>query len=248
MRLPDVLSPVSVEELKRDYFGKQCLLIKRKKNNPLEKLLTLKQLEARLNDGLANNAALNVIQNDGTKFPPGEFMEKQTGPAWSNNFLNKSRLAGRLNEGCSFVMHNMSALTPGIEQLVHEIERAFSSQADVHVYVSPRKGSSGYNAHKDEPQHKIYLQLFGSTDWVVYQKSDPRLTMPAAEAEQVLGVDFRATLTAGSVLYMPPGVFHYATNPDTPRVSLSIPFYPSPSSRKVDRTHIPLESMLTRGE
>jgi hypothetical protein len=41
---------------------------------------------------------------------------------------------------------------------------------------------------------------------------------------------------------MPPGVFHYATNPDTPRVSLSIPFFVAEGAEPIDRVPIPLAS------
>jgi ribosomal protein L16 Arg81 hydroxylase len=139
----------------------------------------------------------------------------------------------------------MTAINPEVEELIADIESTFDGvQADAHVYVSPRARSSGYQVHRDTPQHKIYLQVLGTTEWTVYRGSDPRRGMPVEEAERLLAVDFRAKMTPGSILYMPPNVFHRAENPYGPRISLSIPFNRVPGSLQVDREHISIAQAL----
>ncbi|MEM6295913.1 MAG: cupin domain-containing protein [Myxococcota bacterium] len=244
MRLRDVIAPVTPADFRATYFGRQCFLVKRSKN-PLEGLVSIETIEARLNDGVASRHGLAVIGPDGAKLPAAQIHAPQPGPAWSAGFVRKRHVAGLLEQGCSFVLHNMSSITPGVEELIREVEGLGARvQADVHIYVSPRANASGYNVHRDTPQHKLYIQLHGSTDWTVYKGTDPRRAMPVEDAEATLRVDFRARLRPGSVLYMPPGVFHRATNPDGPRISLSIPFYESPASVPVDRTPLRLRSLF----
>lgn len=235
MKLADVIRPVPVEDFRAKYFGKQCFLVQRKAN-PLAGLLSLRDIEARLNDGVASAHGLALIGPDGVKLPAAEFHTRQTGQAWCPGFVAKEHVKSRLAQGCSFVMHNMSSITPAVEGLIREVEGLGDRvQADLHIYVSPRANATAYNVHRDQPQHKLYIQLIGSTDWVVYKGTDPRRAMSVEDAAKVLRKDFAARLGPGSVLYMPPGVFHHATNPAGPRVSLSIPFYESPSSLAVDR-------------
>ncbi len=248
MKLSRVLEPITIDELKNKYFGRRCFVKVPKMGNPLADLVTLDEVETRLNDGCASLVSLAVVGKNGAKFAAREVYAQQIGPGWTPQFLRKSLVLDRLAEGHSLVMHNMSHINPGVAELISDIENEFSDfQADVHLYVSTRAQSSGYLAHRDQPQHKIYLQVFGTTHWTVFRGTHERPALSKAEADEHLEVDFEVELTPGSVLYMPPAVFHRATNPYGPRLSVSIPFKPAAGSFKVDRTHIPLAKMM-RGE
>lgn len=248
MKLAEVLEPITVDELKQKYFGRRCFVKIPKMGNPLEGLVTLEDVETRLNDGCASLTNLAVVGKNGGKFAPAEVYARQIGPGWTPQFLRKSLVLDRLLEGHSFVMHNMTHINSRVAELIADIEGEFETfQADVHLYVSPRAQSSGYLAHRDQPQHKIYLQVFGTTHWTVFRGSHPKPALTKEEAEEHLQVDFEVELIPGSVLYMPPAVYHRATNPHGPRLSVSIPFKPASGSFKVDRTHIPLARIM-RGE
>jgi ribosomal protein L16 Arg81 hydroxylase len=245
MKLQHCLGPLSVADLREKYWGKRCLLLKPQGQNPLEELLTLEELEVRLNDGCATMTQLSVIGPDGGKLSHDELYHRQAGPAWAPEFLKKRDVHGWLAEGRSFVMHNMTHINPRIAELVADIEQAFPDfGADVHLYVSPSARATGYRTHKDEPQHKIYLQVMGSTSWTVYRGQAQKRALDEAETRRHLTIDFEAQLTPGSVLYMPPGVFHRATNPDGPRLSVSIPIAPRLGVVPVDRHHIPLRTLM----
>lgn len=247
MKLAEVLSPLTVDDLKEKYFGRRCFVKVPKMGNPLQNLVTLEEVETRLNDGCASLTNLAVVGKDGAKYPPEEFYARQIGPGWAPQFLRKSLLLDKLEEGHSFVLHNMTHVNPRVAELIADIEDAFEGfQADVHLYVSPRPQSSGYLAHRDQPQHKLYLQVYGTTHWTVYRGTHDKPALTRSEAEEHLEVDFQVEMTPGSVLYMPPAVFHRATNPAGPRLSVSIPFKPGPGSFKVDRTHIPLAEIMRR--
>jgi ribosomal protein L16 Arg81 hydroxylase len=245
MRLTHALGPLSVETLRQEYWGKKPLLLLRKEHNPLEDLVTVSELEVRLNDGCATLTNLSVIGPDGGKLPRDRLYHRQLGPSWTPEFLKKRELDEFLSAGSSFVMHNMTHINPRVAELIADIEGAFPDfTADVHLYVSPRAGSTGYRVHRDQPQHKLYLQVFGATEWTVYRGTHPKTALEAQEAAQFLTPDFEATLTPGSVLYMPPGVFHKATNPAGPRLSVSIPIAPRLGTVPVDRHHVSLREKM----
>jgi ribosomal protein L16 Arg81 hydroxylase len=248
VKLAEVMRPLRVEELEARYFGRRAL-VQIAEANALTRLLTLAELETRVNDGSASLANLSVIGPDGRKIPASELYAEQTGAAWSERFLRKSRVRELVEAGQSFVLHNMSQITPEVAELIASLEDAFPGyQADVHVYVSPGARATSFLAHRDQPQHKLYLQLFGSTRWTVYRGCHERVFLTREEANEHLEVDFEVTLTEGSVLYLPPRVYHRIENPGGPRVSLSIPFYESSLAQKVDRSHIPLSSWFARRE
>ncbi|HSC88527.1 MAG TPA: cupin domain-containing protein [Polyangiaceae bacterium] len=247
MRLASALGPISLEVLREKYWGrKSLLLVPQGGVNPLEGLVTLEELEVRLNDGCASMTNLAVIGPDGGKLPRERLYHRQVGPCWTPEFLRKREVAQHLANGASFVLHNMTHVNPRVAQLISDIETEFPDfAADAHLYVSPRPGATGYRVHKDEPQHKLYFQVFGSTQWTVYKGQHAQRALSADEARTHLTVDFEAELPPGSVLYMPPGVFHKATNPTGPRLSLSVPIAPRLGAQAVDRHHIPLVRLMT---
>jgi ribosomal protein L16 Arg81 hydroxylase len=151
----------------------------------------------------------------------------------------------KLKNHHSFVMHNMTQINRNIAEIADSIEDEFPGfHTDLHIYISPRPSSTGYNVHRDSPQHKIYIQLIGTTNWTIYKGQNEARAIPLAEAEKVLEVDFRSELTPGSAIYMPPDVFHHVVNGNGPRVSLSFPFTHDPSRVRMDRTHIPFKSIF----
>lgn len=241
MKLARALGALSGEDLKERYWGKRPVVLRPNEGNPLAGLVTVEEVEVRLNDGCATATNLAVIEPSGAKVAPSALYHKQLGPSWSPYFLKKRDLLQHLARGSSFVMHNMTHINPRVAELVADIEATFPDfEADVHLYVSPRAGATGYLVHKDEPQHKIYLQVEGETQWTVYRGAHQKRALSREEAATVLSVDFEVRMTPGSVLYLPPGVFHHATNPSGPRLSVSIPISPRVGVLPVDRTHIPL--------
>ncbi|MEM9693282.1 MAG: cupin domain-containing protein [Myxococcota bacterium] len=245
MKLAKALGPLPVDELKRRYFGRRALVLSPNVGNPLAGLVTLEQIEARLNDGVASLSRVTAIGRDGHKLDAEAIYKRQPVNCWQNVFLRKARIKQLLEDGHSLVMHNMTQLNRELGELVADIEAAFvGHQADAHLYISPQARSSGYQAHKDTPQHKLYFQVMGTTQWTVFRGDHEKRALTPEEASAHLEVDFDASVTPGTVLYLPPGVFHRATNPEGPRVSVSIPFYPIEGSLPVDRTHIPLRALM----
>src|SRR5690606_5990557 len=119
-------------------------------------------------------------------------------------------------------------------------------------YISPKKGASAYNAHRDFPQHKLYLQVIGSTHWQVFKSKqalqDDVRSVTAEGEEKLLERVADFELVQGSAFYMPPAVFHKVNNPYGPRVSMSIPFIPSAEGvKRMDRSYIPFKEIFEQG-
>jgi hypothetical protein len=244
MNFIDFFAPLTMDEFKDKIFGK-CSIAVTRKANPYPDLLTLEEIEQKLNDGCSSLSSIGVIGENGAKMERGLPYYKREELRWSPVALKKSFVLDKLINHHSIVMHNMTQVNRHIAELSDSIETAFPGfHTDLHIYISPRPSSTGYNVHRDTPQHKIYIQLFGTSNWTIYKGKAEAFAMPLAEAEKVLEVDFKAELTPGSAIYMPPDVFHHVVNGNGPRVSLSFPFIHDPSLIRMDRTHIPLKNIF----
>jgi ribosomal protein L16 Arg81 hydroxylase len=148
-------------------------------------------------------------------------------------------------------MRNMSQINPKVASLIDAIEASFKgARADLHLYISPMDDGTGYHAHRDFPQHKIYLQVIGKTSWEIFDHHAdlPRESVNLADADEprYLTKIMEFTLAPGDVLYMPPGRFHKVRNHHGPRVSFSIPFVVNVDGKagRMDRTHIPFRAIF----
>jgi len=244
MTFIDILAPITLDEFKATCFGKRSVAITRK-SNPFPTILTLDEIEQKLNDGCATLTNLGIIGEDGRKMSLETVYNNAAQLRWSPFAMKKRFVLDKLTNRHSFVMHNMTQINRHIAEIADSIEAEFPDfHTDLHIYVSPRPSATAYNVHRDSPQHKIYLQLIGTTNWTIYKgKAEPK-AMTLAEADKNLSVDFRTELTPGSALYMPPDTYHHVTNGNGPRVSLSFPFIYDPSRVRMDRSHIPFKTIF----
>ena len=146
-------------------------------------------------------------------------------------------------------MRNQSQINSKVASLITSIEDTFNFAADLHLYVSPVTSGSGYNAHRDRPQHKIYLQVFGKTNWIIFnhEKGLPENINALKEEDEIkyLKESMTIELKPGDMLYMPPDTFHKVRNHNEPRISFSIPFNKVEEKfKKMDRTHIPFKQIF----
>jgi ribosomal protein L16 Arg81 hydroxylase len=244
MDIADIFAPLSMSEFKAKIFDKTSVAITRK-INPFKNLLTLEEIEQKLNDGCATLTNLGIIGENGRKMPLESIYDHANQVYWSPFALKKNLVLDKLIHQHSFVMHNMTQINGRIAELADAIETTFPGfHTDLHIYVSPKPSATSYNVHRDNPQHKIYLQLIGTSYWTIYKGKSDKTSMSLAEADEELEVDFRSELTPGSVMYMPPGTYHHVTNGGGSRVSLSFPFIHDPSRTRMDRVHIPFKEIF----
>ena len=209
-------------------------------------LITLEEIEMRLNDGCNFAKPVQIIK-DGKKH---QVLEHQV--AWSPHAVKKKEVLELLQQRHSFMMVNMSQINRKVANLIDSIEDLFpNARADLHIYVSTKADASGYHAHRDRPQHKLYLQVIGSTQWKVFKYrqglEESVVSIGEHQEHEFLDLEMQFDLEPGDLMYMPPDVFHKVRNCDGPRVSLSIPFsilVNGADLHRMDRTYIPFKEMF----
>lgn len=249
MNFAELLAPMNEEKFWACYQQGGCCHIKGESERFAD-LVTLDEIELRLNDGCNFQTPVQVIGKGNRST-----LVDQNFP-WSPVAVRKSEVLELLKERNSFLMMNMSQFNPRVAALVDMIEDAFGEdnvQADMHLYVSTAADATSFDAHRDLPQHKLFLQAMGTTHWKIFQAkqaipADVRAISETEEAEKLeLVKEF--DLKSGDVFYMPPGVFHKVSNVEGPRISLSIPFAKIKNNQmsRMDRTYIPLKEMFEKG-
>ncbi|MEM7194443.1 MAG: sulfotransferase [Pseudomonadota bacterium] len=244
MKFTDLIAPMELETF-ADKFNKGERFVIRGAPDKFEGLITLDEIETRMNDGCNVSSPLEII-HDGKR---QALVDKNL--SWAGLALQKTRISQLLEQRHSFLMMNMSQINPRVGELIDTVERTFASanmRADLHLYISPDAGASAYNAHRDYPQHKIYLQVIGKTRWQVFKtRSDLSLDIRAFEAKDEakhLELEKEFVLNPGDMFYMPPAVFHKVHSVDGPRVSFSIPFNQVGHDNYMDRRHIPFKQIF----
>lgn len=242
MQFIDLIAPLSIEDFARQVKS-GAYFIMQGNAQKFEKLITLEDIERRLNDGCNFNVAAEIIGSGVRKSLVDENVP------WSKTALQKSAMKSLLEDGHSFLMRNQSQINKNVAALIDSIEKHIQhSHADVHLYVSPKGGGTGYNAHRDRPQHKLYLQVIGSTTWKIFKEAKPIdekiIAVTEADEPNLLEQEAEFVLNPGDTFYMPPAVFHKVRNQHGPRVSISIPFVIQKGLPHMDRTFIPFKSIF----
>ncbi len=246
MNFDELVAPLGKNKFFGNFAKGACMLIRGERDRFAD-LVSLEEIELRINDGCNSLTPVQMIGGGQRR----EIIDKQL--AWSSVATRKTDLLQMLREKHSFIMMNMSQINPRIATLIDSIEAAFPNdrvQADLHLYVSTTADASGYDAHRDFPQHKLYLQAVGSTHWQVFETTRPLASdvraVPAEEETDCLRLVKEFDLNPGDAFYMPPAVFHKVRNLQGPRLSLSIPFanITNQDVPRMDRTYIPFKELF----
>lgn len=239
--LNKILEDTTVEEFKAKVNNSETFVIKGNKNK-FKDLITLDEIEKTINNGCNWNTPVSIIYHGARQlYIAGDV-------AWTPQALNKTKVKEMIEANNSFMMMNQSQINKQVAELVTSIEDEFNMFGDAHIYVSPSAEATGYKAHRDRPQHKIYLQIEGTSNWQIfdYNNLDEEVSYLEEEDENKHLVErMNFELEAGDLLYMPPDTFHKVRNYSGARISLSIPFNPSDygGMNKMDRTYIPLKDV-----
>ena len=242
MEFKNLIQPLKIEEFMEKFNNSETFVVKGD-SDKFTKLITLEEIERVVNNGCNFSTPIEIIQDGARKF----YVEKNI--PWTQFATNKSTIKKLLENKHSFLLRNQSQINSKISQLVTSIENTFNFAADLHLYVSPVTAGTAYNAHRDRPQHKIYLQVMGKTNWKIFShnKNLPEKVSAISESEEknYLNELMTIELNPGDLLYMPPNTFHKVRNFNEPRISFSIPFNKVDNTfKKMDRTHIPFKELF----
>jgi ribosomal protein L16 Arg81 hydroxylase len=245
MDFTKLIQPLTMPEFAAKVTARETFVMSGEGRRDFSDLLSLDEIETALNQGCNVNKPVEII-GGGVRQACID-----TKVAWSPVALRKAEIKKLLESGHSFLMMNMSQINPKVAALIDAIEAQFKgARADLHLYISPTDDGTGYHAHRDYPQHKIYLQVIGRTSWQIFDDSPdlPKDAVNVADADEAkyLTKVMEFTLQPGDVLYMPPARFHKVRNHHGPRVSFSIPFVVNLDGKagRMDRTHIPFRAIF----
>ena len=243
MQFSELIGAMTIDSF-MDRFHKGETFVINGDSEKFSDLITLDEIENKLNEGCNISVPVQLIQDGVRK----ALIDKNV--AWSPFAVKKSEVRKLLENKHSFMMMNMSQINRNVACLIDGIEQHFKDMcADLHLYVSPMGKATAYNAHRDRPQHKIYLQVVGETTWKIFKLKaeidEKASAITEAGEEKLLEVVQEFTLTPGDILYMPPDVFHKVRNNAGPRISFSIPFSPNiKNTNRMDRTYIPFKAIF----
>ena len=243
MNFKKLIEPFKLEKFLLKYKNNESFIIKGHKDK-FSNLITLEEIEYTINNGCNINSPMFIIKDGKRQYYIQQNLK------WSQVALQKSVIKKLLEEKHSFMMMNQTQINKKVSELIDTIESTFTnSHADLHLYISPKTASTGYNAHRDRPQHKIYMQIIGMTHWKIYKmvKEMPEETTDVEEKDETvyLEEEKKFTLEPGDLLYMPSGTFHKVRNEEGPRVSFSIPFIiQEEETEYMDRTYIPFKELF----
>ncbi len=243
--IESLIHPLSVETFGQKVVDGESFVVEGD-DDKFAHLISLEEIEARLNDGCNTAMPVHIVEHGG-RHP---VLEERV--LWSPVVTKKREVLSLLESGHSFMMTNMTQINRRVAELIDNIEDFFvNAHADLHLYVSTRNDASGYHAHRDRPQHKIYLQMMGATHWKIFQHRSDLPTevdhLEQDQEEEYLKLHMEFDLRPGDFLYMPPNVFHKVRNHDGPRVSFSIPFTilaENSNIKRMDRTYIPFAKLF----
>lgn len=246
MDFPTLIKPLSMNEFTAKMNANESFVMSGEGKRDFTDLLSLAEIEIALNNGCNISNPMQIILEIGER---GYFIDQNV--YWSPVALKKKEITNLLKSGHSFIMMNMSQINKAVAELIDTIEKSFNHcHADLHLYVSPINDGTGYMAHRDRPQHKIYLQVIGNTSWRLFSHTDDlpddHISITEEGENKYLTEIMNFTMIPGDVLYMPPGQIHKVRNHSGPRVSFSIPFVIDPKNtmQRMDRSHIPFQELF----
>jgi len=161
LMLNKILEDTTVEEFKAKMDNSETFVIKGNKDK-FKDLITLDEIERVINNGCNWNTPVSIIYHGARQlYIAGDV-------AWTPQALNKTKVKEMIEANNSFMMMNQSQINKQVAKLVTSIEDEFNMFGDAHIYVSPSAEATGYKAHRDRPQHKIYLQIEGTSNWQIF--------------------------------------------------------------------------------
>jgi hypothetical protein len=138
--------------------------------------------------------------------PRDQYSLKETPPR-----IDPTALKQLLVRGASLIINEIDDIVPAIGDLAQSLEWNFGSNVWVNAYGSFGRGGA-FRVHFDS-QDVIALQIAGSKRWALYgnDRTGPSVNPTRNEI-----------LRAGSVAFVPRGVWHHAEVVDSPSIHLTI--------------------------
>lgn len=214
-----LLYPMSVEEFKNAYWGREVLHIERESPDYYNSLMTINDLDLVLDHGRPKGKSLRVVKNQ-VPISPSNY-ENEDGS------INLNQIYAAYADGHSVIVHEVQRFWQPIQRLCKGLQRECNFRTLGELFLTPKK-QKALSPHYDA--HDVFVvQLEGSKRWKVYDEVYPT---PLVDSFQpIINRDHlqnmrEIELKAGDVLFVPRGVPHEAIATDESSMHLSLGIHP----------------------
>lgn len=200
-----ILAPHSLEDFLATFWGQRAVHIKGEADK-FGELFGWQDINHLLSHGRLTHPAVSLV------------LEKKTLPA---NAL--AQVEHWLAQGATLVLNQIQELDPIVDRFASALANDLNTGVGVNCYASwPSK--QGFDIHYD--LHDVFVvQIAGKKTWKVFEptrrwpieREKGRLMLTPPDAQPYL----ECSLTAGDVLHIPRGHWHYAVA-DTPSIDLTV--------------------------
>ena len=208
LSLRDVLSPLNVEEFRRDVFAQNHCQLSGDRDR-FTHLLSEEDLFQHVYSEAYDVRMLKVVRDD-EDLPPRSFIEQ--GPSGRLR-VKKPMLQNLLKSGSALIVPHLQRYNKRLWDLCGLLGELVAAEVSVNVYFGDAK-SVGFDMHVDH--HDVFVfQVSGSKLWAVAKPTCPSpLAVPEHMGPSPQEVIWEGELKQGEVLYFPRGFWHGAKGTD----------------------------------
>lgn len=221
MRLEQLLSPLTVDEFLRNFWGQTFKYVPGVPDK-FSALFPWQRLNEALEQHRLDFPRIRLTR-DGERLQPGSYI-RHTNPGQKRVAVPRLRyekLTQELNSGATLVLDAVDELYEPLRAVAEALELLFHEHIQINAYASWRT-SRGFDLHWDD--HDVFiLQVTGRKHWMVHGMTlayplagDPKEPKPT---EPPL---WDHILEAGDLLYIPRGFWHVAYPLNEPTLHLTV--------------------------
>ncbi|MCP2343178.1 cupin domain-containing protein [Actinomadura rupiterrae] len=222
--LARLISPVSVEEFKNQYYEREPLLIQRGDREYYRDLFTLADLDRALMVTNLRADSIRVVV-DGEETPISKLLASSDDERLRGNELEL--IYQRFREGSTIVANAINERHEGLMRLCRSLDNDENFNPQLNIYLTPPE-SRGFRPHYDTHDVMI-VQVHGSKRWNLYGAAAelPLRNQTWRTPEEGPGdPTHEFTLESGDLLYLPRGTVHAGTSTHEASMHVTIGIHP----------------------
>lgn len=222
--LARLLNPVDPADFFRLYWDRIPIHMSGKEGK-FDDVMTHQQFSDAMFDAKLGDKQLKYLQKSiGDRWSSLDFFIRKKA-AWTEQ-KSIQQLAKELPAG-TLVYDSIEKHVPTAKAFCRALFSDFGCQTTINAYFSAGRDASAFDAHFD-PQDVFILQLEGEKEWRLWERDRvtnpvPGFPEPKSMSPPALPADETVLMTAGDLLYVPRGMWHWPRSlDDEPSLHLTL--------------------------
>ena len=218
-------TPKLSKEFFDHYYEKKLLHLARTNSSYFDDILTKEMIDDFLS---RNNHIYPAIRmsKDKQLLPISDFTTNQVriGEGLVDGVVNMDKLFEQYQNGATIILENGEHYFHSMARFTNQLSDYLKLSTSGNIYITPPH-SQGFAPHRDNTDVFI-LQIEGTKVWEFYNETT-KLSLPTTQLDDVR--DFpeeqpvkKIKLSAGSLLYIPRGIYHAASTEDDHSIHITI--------------------------